>query len=147
MDKKNIIAGNWKMNKTISQSASFIKELIPKIQNSRASVYIAPSFTSLNIALELAKGSNIKIGAQNMHDKKDGAYTGEVSAEMLKDLNCSFVILGHSERRVIFKEDDNFINRKVISALANNLEPILCIGETLLEKEVLDAEEFNTFFK
>ncbi len=140
MEKKNIVAGNWKMNKTNQEAKEFIKNLAPLIQSARASVYIAPSFTALQESILAAKNTNIIIGAQNMHDEVDGAFTGEVSGIMLKALGCEFVILGHSERRHIFQEDNTFINRKLIRALKDGLNPILCIGETQKERDEKKTE-------
>lgn len=149
MDKKSIVAGNWKMNKTQTQAKEFIKNIAPLIQSARASVYIAPSFTALEESIIAANNTNIIIGAQNMHDETDGAFTGEISGEMLKTLGCEFVILGHSERRHIFQEDDSFINRKLIRAFKDGLQPILCIGETQIEREEKQTESVleNQFLK
>ncbi|HEU64328.1 MAG: Triosephosphate isomerase [Candidatus Anoxychlamydiales bacterium] len=140
MDKKSIVAGNWKMNKTNQEAKEFIKNLAPLIQSARASVYISPSFTALQESIAAANNTNIIIGAQNMHDETDGAFTGEISGGMLKALGVEFVILGHSERRHIFQEDSIFINRKLIRALKDGLQPILCIGETQKEREEKKTE-------
>ncbi|MBN4049179.1 triose-phosphate isomerase [archaeon AH-315-M20] len=134
MARKRLIAANWKMNKTIKESISFInnfKKLIEKNND----IVICPSFTSLYEASRLLKNSYIKLGAQNMHYKEKGAFTGEVSAIMLKDVGCEYVILGHSERRLYFKETNELINKKIKAALKNNLKIILCIGETLEQRE------------
>ncbi|NGX35114.1 MAG: Triosephosphate isomerase [Candidatus Anoxychlamydiales bacterium] len=149
MDKKSIVAGNWKMNKTHKEASEFIKNLAPLIQSARASAYIAPSFTALHDSITAAKDTNIIIGAQNMHDETDGAFTGEISGGMLKTLGIEFVILGHSERRHVFQEDNSFINRKVIRALKDGLQPILCIGETQKEREEKKTEVVleEQFFK
>ncbi len=140
MQRKPIIAGNWKMYKTTKETEEYIKNLLPKIKEARADVYIAPSFLSISIAKKLVN-DNIKIGAQNMHFEDEGAFTGEVSAKMLKDISVDFVILGHSERRQIFKEDDAFINKKVIKALKENIQPILCVGETQEQRDDKKTEE------
>lgn len=130
-----VIVGNWKMYKTIKEALAFIKELVPLVKNSTAKIYLAIPFTAIKSAAEAAKKTNIVIGAQNMHDVSEGAFTGEVAAEMLKEAGARFVILGHSERRRIFLETNSFINRKVKRALAEGLQPILCIGETWEERQ------------
>jgi len=140
MNKKNIIAGNWKMNKTENETEEYIKNLIPLIEGSLSSVYLAVPFTSLKAAINLTENTNIIIGAQNMHDETEGAFTGEISAIMLKAIEAEFVILGHSERRHIFNEDNSFINRKVRRALKTGLQPIFCIGETQKEREESKTE-------
>lgn len=130
-----MIIGNWKMYKTGSEASQFIHALIPLIKDTSARAFLAVPFTALYEAVQAAMGSKIIIGAQNMHDADEGAYTGEVSAPMLKSAGVQFVILGHSERRELFGESDAFINRKVKSALKNGLKPILCIGETSAQRE------------
>lgn len=134
---KKIIAGNWKMNMDIPETVkliSAIKDAIKDINNG-AGVIVCPPFTSLETAHTLLKDSNIGLGAQNMYFEDSGAYTGEVSAAMLKSAGCKYVILGHSERRTIFKETDELINKKIKKAHAAGLFPIFCIGETLEERE------------
>jgi triosephosphate isomerase (TIM) len=135
MDKKNIVAGNWKMYKTHEETQEFIKNIIPLIGSARASVYLAVPFTSLKTAIDISNNTNLIIGAQNMHDEPEGAFTGEISGLMLKTLGVEFVIIGHSERRHIFNESNSFINKKVIRALKDGLQPILCIGETQKQRE------------
>jgi triosephosphate isomerase len=137
MSRKYLIAGNWKMNLTPAEGASLIKEVAQALGNSNGvETVVAPPFTGLAAASEaLNKSSTIKLGAQNLYPKASGAYTGEVSPEMLKSLFVSFVILGHSERREYFAETDAFINEKVRCALEYGMKPILCIGETLQERE------------
>ena len=133
---KPLIAANWKMNKNIEESISFInnfKNSSKKIKN--AEIAICPPFTSLNEVNKIIKGSNIKIEAQNMHYEDNGAFTGEISPLMLKDAGCDYVILGHSERREYFNEDNQLKNKKLISALKNNINPILCVGEKLEQRE------------
>lgn len=130
-----LIVGNWKMYKTISESVNFIKELAPLLKDNSSKVYLAVPFTAINPAAEEAKETSIVIGAQNMNDASEGAFTGEIAARMLKDAGAKFVILGHSERRHIFHESNDFINKKVKRALLEGLEVILCIGETLKERE------------
>src|SRR3989338_6512202 len=128
--RKKIIAGNWKMNKSIAEAVSAVKELGREVSDVKGKeIVICPPFTALSAASGELKKSNIKLGAQNMHYEGSGAFTGEISPLMLKDAGCEYVILGHSERREM-GEDDSLINRKVISALKNGLTPILCIGET-----------------
>lgn len=135
--RKKIVAGNWKMHMNISESVQLISGIkkILEQSNTNCGVIICPPFTSLDAAGSLIKESKIKLGAQNMHFENKGAFTGEVSADMLKSVGCEFVILGHSERRTIFKESDEFINKKNHAALASGLTPIFCIGETLEERE------------
>ena len=133
---KALIAANWKMNKGIKEADSFIKEFKPLIKNIKSTeIVICPPFTLLSEVNKSIKGSNIDLGAQNMHFEEKGAYTGEISPLMLKDAGCEYVILGHSERRQYFKETDDLINKKVKSALKDKLKPILCIGETLEQRE------------
>ena len=135
--RKKIIAGNWKMNKDILESDILINELKLKLQSEKIScdVIVCPPFTSLESASKLLKNSLIKLGAQNMYFEEDGAFTGEISASMLKSAGCEFVILGHSERRTIFKENNELINKKIKKALQSGLKSIFCIGETLQERE------------
>jgi len=133
-----VIAGNWKMHKTSDEAQEFVHKLSFKLSLKDArevDVIIAPTFTSLEAAIEAAKGSNVKIAAQNMHWESKGAYTGEISPIMLKDLGVSYCIIGHSERRQYFAETDHTVNKKVRSALDNGIIPIVCVGETLEERE------------
>jgi triosephosphate isomerase len=130
------IAGNWKMNKTIREAVDFtnqLKNLIAEVDN--RDVVIAPPFTALYPVAEALKGSQIHLSAQNLSDKAEGAYTGEVSARMLADAGCAYAIIGHSERRTLYGEKDAVINAKIKIALASGLKPIFCIGETLDERE------------
>ena len=134
--RKVIVAGNWKMNKTTKEAAQFFNELKPLVADVKnAGIVIGAPFTALETATRETAGSNIKIAAENMNAKESGAYTGEVSPLMLKDLGVEYVILGHSERREYYHETDEIINEKVKSALAHDLKPILCIGEKLEERE------------
>ena len=133
--RKTIIAGNWKMNKTCSETKEFFTKLLPLVKGLDRNVIVGVPFTSLQTAVEMTKGSIIKIAAENMNPKESGAYTGEVSPLMLTDLGVEYVILGHSERRAYYHETDAFINEKVKSALKHGLKPILCIGEKLEERE------------
>lgn len=134
--RKYIIAGNWKMNLTSAEGAELTTAIIHDVGNKTdVTVVVCPPFTALTRVGKTLENSNIQLGAQNMHPEASGAYTGEVSAAMLRDLFVNYVILGHSERRQYFGETDAFINRKVKTALDNNLKPILCVGETLEERE------------
>ena len=135
--RPKVIAGNWKMNKDVHQTEELINSLKKALDFSltNVKVVICPPFTSLETAQQLLQGSPIVLGAQNMYYEDEGAFTGEVSAKMLKGVGCQFVILGHSERRQYFRETDEFINKKVKKALASGLIPIVCVGETLEERE------------
>jgi triosephosphate isomerase len=132
-----VIAGNWKMNNDLNESEKLIVELKNLLQNEKPNcdIIVCPPFTSLSEASKLLKGSSIKLGAQNMHFEESGAFTGEVSATMLKSVGCEYVIIGHSERRYIFGETDEVINKKIKKALAGGLKAILCVGELLEERE------------
>ncbi|MBN1914536.1 MAG: triose-phosphate isomerase [Parachlamydiales bacterium] len=141
MEKEHIIVGNWKMYKTEQETVEFLQTLAPLVAAVNARVYLAVPFTSIPTAVKVTEKTNIVIGAQNMNDATKGAFTGEIAGIMLKASGAEFVILGHSERRELFKEDDDFINRKVIRALKDDLQPILCIGETLDERELGKTEE------
>ncbi|MDX9923883.1 MAG: triose-phosphate isomerase [Ignavibacteriaceae bacterium] len=133
--RNKVIAGNWKMNNSIEESVKLISELKQGLTETEVKVIICPPFTSLETANALIKESQIELGAQNMHNETSGAFTGEISASMLKSVGCKYVILGHSERRAIFGESNEFINKKVHKALSENLVPILCVGESLEERE------------
>ncbi len=135
--RKYLIAGNWKMNLVPSNAGTFAKELISKIKkvDDDVIVMIAPPYTALSKVNEVIKNSCIKLGAQNVNENEKGAFTGEISADMLIDLGVEYVIIGHSERRHIYKENNELINKKVILALKKNLKPILCVGELLEERE------------
>jgi triosephosphate isomerase len=135
--RAKVIAGNWKMYKTPSETADLINGLKSGLPPSAPSltVVICPPYTSLPLAGELLKGSAIHLGAQNMSEHDEGAYTGEISWKMLRATGCEYVILGHSERRQYFRETDVLINAKAKKALANGLRPILCVGETLDDRE------------
>lgn len=129
------------MYKTIDEALAFIDQIAPSVSTDGCSVFLAVPFTAIKSAADSAKGSSVVIGAQNMNDASEGAFTGEVAASMLKDAGASFVLLGHSERRRIFKEDNAFINRKVKRALESALQPIICIGETFEEREAGKTHE------
>ena len=133
--RKPIIAGNWKMHKTIAEAVEFVNDIKDKVNNTDVEAVICAPFTLLKDLKEATKGTNIKIGAQNMHYEDKGAFTGEVSAPMLNELNIDYVVLGHSERRQYFNETNETVNKKVLKALEAGIDPILCIGETLEERE------------
>jgi len=130
-----VIAGNWKMNKTPAETTALINEMLPLVKDAACGVVLCVPFVDLQAALEAAKGSNIKIGAQNCHFEKSGAFTGEVSAVMLKEMGVEYVIIGHSERRQYFGETDETVNLRTKAALENGLKPIVCVGETLTHRE------------
>lgn len=139
--RKNIIAGNWKMNFSVEETKKFLNEIVPKINNSKCEVVICPPFTSLQTANEILKDSTVKLGAQNIHFEESGAFTGEISAEMLKGLGVSYVIIGHSERRTYFNETDKDINKKIFTCFKHGFTPILCVGETLEQRENGEMEK------
>ena len=142
--KRKVIAGNWKMNMLPNEAMAFIEGLAPLVKNSEAEVILCVPYTDLFYSLLTAQDTNIKIGAQNMHWEESGAYTGEVSGKMLKSIGVEYVIIGHSERRQYFNETDETVNKKVKSAFANELKPIVCVGETLEQRETGKAEEIIT---
>jgi len=138
------IAGNWKMHKTASEAVSLARALVKELGSCTHKLLIAPPYTALQAVSEVIRGTNILLGAQNMSNAEQGAHTGEVSVLMLKDLGVSAVILGHSERRSIYGEKDAFINEKVKLALKHGIDVILCVGETLAEREGGKAESVVT---
>lgn len=133
--RKPIIAGNWKMNKTPEEAAELVRELVPLVADAEAEVVVCPPFVCLDAVRKETAGSNIKLGAQNVHFEKSGAYTGEVSADMLLAMGVEYVIIGHSERRQYFGETDCTVNKRAKAALAAGLKPIICVGESLEERE------------
>ena len=133
--RKKVIAGNWKMNKLPNEAIDFIDRLTPLVKDTKNEVVVCVPYTDLFYALLTAQGTNIKIGAQNMHFEEKGAYTGEVSGPMLKSIGVEYVIIGHSERRQYFAETDETVNKKVKAAHKYGLKPIVCVGETLEQKE------------
>ena len=139
--RKPIIAGNWKMNKTPSQGATLVNELKPLVENASCDVVVCVPATDLYAVVEAVKGSNIHLGAQNVHFAESGAYTGEISADMLLELGVEYVVIGHSERRQYFGETDETVNKRTLTAIAKGLIPIVCIGETLEERESGKTEE------
>ncbi len=142
--RKKVIAGNWKMNMLPNEAIKFIEDLTPLVKDTKNEVILCVPYTDLFYALLTAQGTNIKIGAQNMHFEESGAYTGEVSAKMLKSINVEYVIIGHSERRQYFNETDETVNKKIKAAFANELKPIVCVGETLEEREAGKTAEIIT---
>ncbi|MDP1608159.1 MAG: triose-phosphate isomerase [Chlamydiales bacterium] len=141
MSRGVYVIGNWKMYKTAREATDYIEELDPALQKVATHVYLAVPFTSIAAAARLTKRTNLVIGAQNMNDAREGAFTGEISALMLKEAGAEFVILGHSERRRVFGESNAFIHQKVIRALKDELQPVVCIGEDLEEREAGRTEE------
>ena len=133
--RKGIIAGNWKMNKTVAEAITLIEGIKPLVKDATCDVVVCPTFLCLDAVIKAAKGTNIKVGAQNMHYEESGAFTGEVSPGMLKDMGVDYVIIGHSERRQYFNETDASVNKKLKAAYNHNIAPILCIGETLKDRE------------
>ncbi|MBC3797030.1 triose-phosphate isomerase [Acetobacterium tundrae] len=133
--RKPIIAGNWKMNNDISETETLINTLLPLVAGAAAEVVFCPTYLGLQKAVEMTKDSNVGIGAQNMHFEKNGAFTGEISGEMLTAIGVKYAIVGHSERRQTFNETDEAVNKKAIKALSLGIIPIVCCGETLAERE------------
>ena len=142
--RRKVIAGNWKMNMLPNETIQFIEDLAPLVKNTEHEVILCVPYTDLFYALLTAQNTNIKIGAQNMHFAENGAYTGEVSGKMLKSINVEYVIIGHSERRQYFNETDETVNKKVKAAFENGLKPIVCVGETLEQREAGKVEEIIT---
>ena len=143
--RKAVIAGNWKMNNTPAQAAALINEMKPLVANADCEVVLCVPFVDIPAAIEAAKGSNIKIGAENVHFKASGAYTGEISADMLKELGVEYVVIGHSERRQYFAETDQTVNLRSLAALNAGLKPIICVGETLEQRELGYTETLLKF--
>jgi len=133
--RKTVIAGNWKMNRTRTEAAALIKEIIPEARGAGCEVVICVPFTNLETAVSLVEGTSVKVGAQNCHYKDKGAFTGEISAPMLAEIGVEYVIIGHSERRQYFGETDLTVNRRAKAALKAGLKVIVCVGETLTERE------------
>ena len=141
MPRTPYIAANWKMNKTVAEAAEFVDALLPRIAATQHDVVICPPFTALTAVVERRYGTAVKVAAQNMHEEDSGAFTGEISAPMLVELDVEAVVLGHSERRQFFGETDEALARKVPAALAAELEPILCVGESEAAREGGETEE------
>ena len=135
MAKNKLAAGNWKMNMLPSQCGAFIKELAEKAKDAKNDILVCPTAVCLPMAVEAAKGTNIKVGAQNMYFEEKGAFTGEIAPDMLCDIGVTHVIIGHSERREYFAETDETVNKKVLKALEKGLTPVLCCGETLEQRK------------
>ncbi|HYO57884.1 triose-phosphate isomerase [Archangium sp.] len=136
--RRKLIAGNWKMNKTIPEGLALVRELkglVASIPGDRVEIAVAPPFVSLQAVAKELEGSSVKLAAQNCHWEASGAYTGEVSAQMLKDVGCAYVIVGHSERRQYFGETDETVNKRTRAVLGAGMKPIICVGETLAERE------------
>ena len=139
--RRAIIAGNWKMNKTRPEAKELIEAMKPLVKDAGCEVVICVPYTNLETAVELTKGTNIKVGAENCHFAKSGAYTGEISADMLTEIGVEYVVLGHSERRQYFGETDETVNKRTKAALEAGLKPIVCVGELLWERECGITEE------
>lgn len=133
--RKSIIAGNWKMNKTVAEAVNLIERIKPLVKDAKCEVVVCPTFLCLDAVIKAVKGSNIKVGAQNMHFEEEGAFTGEVAPGMLKEIGVNYVIIGHSERRQYFNETDETVNKKLKAAYKHNIIPILCVGESLSDRE------------
>ena len=142
--RRKVIAGNWKMNMLPNEAMACIEQLAQLVKDTENEVILCVPYTDLFYSLLTAQGTNIKIGAQNMHFEEKGAFTGEVSGPMLKCIGVEYVIIGHSERRQYFAETDETVNKKIKAALANELKPIVCVGETLEQRESGKAEEIFT---
>ena len=142
--RKKVIAGNWKMNMLPDETIRFLDELTPLVRDAESEVILCVPYTDLFYALLTAQNTNIKIGAQNMHWEESGAYTGEVSGQMLKSIGVDYVIIGHSERRQYFAETDETVNKKIKSAFKYELKPIVCVGETLEQREAGEEKKIVT---
>ncbi|MGN1326570.1 MAG: triose-phosphate isomerase [Clostridia bacterium] len=142
--RRKVIAGNWKMNMLPMETIDFITQLGQKVKNTENEVILCVPYTDLFYAWHTAEETNIHIGAQNMHWEENGAYTGEISAQMLKSIGVEYVIIGHSERRAYFSETDETVNKKIKAAFANNLKPIVCVGESLKEREAEKTKQIIT---
>lgn len=139
--RKPIIAGNWKMHNTVAEAVKLVEELKPLVKNAKCDVVVCPTFVCLDAVKKVVNGTNIKVGAQNMYFEEKGAFTGEVSPNMLEALGIDYVIVGHSERRQYFNETDCSVNKKLKAVFAHNMTPILCVGETLEDREAGVTEE------
>ena len=142
--RRKVIAGNWKMNMLPNEAIDYIQAFEPLVKDSKAEVVLCVPYTDLFYCLMNTQGTNIKIGAQNVHFEETGAYTGEISAKMLKAIGVDYVIIGHSERRQYYGETDETVNKKLKATFENNLKPIVCVGESLDEREASKTEEIIT---
>mgnify|MGYP001057401513 CR=1 FL=1 len=142
--RRKVIAGNWKMNMLPNEAIEYIQAFEPMVKESKAEIILCVPYTDLFYCLMNAQGTNIKIGAQNMHFAENGAYTGEISGKMLKSIGVEYVIIGHSERRQYFNETDETVNKKIKAAFENELKPIVCVGETLEQRESGKTESIIT---
>lgn len=142
--RRKVIAGNWKMNMLPNEAIEYIQSFEPMVKDSKSEIILCVPYTDLFYCLMNAQGTNIKIGAQNMHFAENGAYTGEISGKMLKSIGVEYVIIGHSERRQYFNETDETVNKKIKAAFENELKPIVCVGETLEQREAGKTESIIT---
>lgn len=142
--RKKVIAGNWKMNKSPLETEEFMKSFPSLVKDTENEVILCVPYVDLFIAMKMAKGTNVKIGAQNVHFEEKGAFTGEVSPKMLQDIGVEYVIIGHSERREYYNETDESVNKKIKAAFSHNLKPIVCVGETLSQREAGVTKDFVT---
>lgn len=142
--RRKVIAGNWKMNKTPVEVVEFMQEFPESVKDSESEVILCAPYIDIMILMKLADDTNIKVGVQNMHYEESGAYTGEVSPRMLRDIGVDYVIIGHSERRAYYNETDETVNKKLKAAFKYNLKPILCVGETLAQREEGVTKEIIT---
>lgn len=134
-NRKTVIAGNWKMNKTCKEAEALLKEILPKAEQASCEVVVCTPYVDLPLAVQIAQGSKVNVGAQNVHFEASGAFTGEISAGMLSELGVGYVIIGHSERREYYAETDETVAKKIGVALAAGITPILCVGESLKQRE------------
>ena len=142
--RRKVIAGNWKMNKSPEDAKTFMQSFPELVKDSESEVVLCVPYIDVCVMKELAKDTNVKIGVQNVHYEEKGAYTGEVSVKMLKDIGMEYVIIGHSERRQYYNETDEGVNKKLKASLANGLKPIVCVGETLEQREAGITKDFVT---
>ena len=139
--RKKIIAGNWKMNKTPAEAEALVKEIIAKVSGAVCDVVVCPTAVCLDRVVKASEGTNVGVGAQNVHFEEKGAFTGEIAADMLTEIGVKYVIIGHSERRQYFGETDETVNKRTLAAIKGGLTPIICVGETLTEREQGITEE------